>query len=282
MTTASSPLDTSASHLALIDEAAASVKARVGAVPPVLVVAGSGLGAFADRVEGAQSVGYGDLKHFPQSAVAGHAGKLVWGKVKGRPVIVMSGRKHVYEGVDVRLTVLPLRALVRAGVKTVILSNAAGGLSRQLAPGDLMLIDDHIALQHRNPLIGANIGEMGPRFPDMSAPYDRALMEIARRTAAELGIRLGEGVYLALTGPTYETQAEVQAYRTMADAVGMSTAAETIAAVHAGARVLGISAITNSHVQRTGVVTTHEEVMEIGKQVTGDFCRLVEGIIERL
>lgn len=282
MTLAVSDLDNSASHLALIDEAAAALRERVGTVPPVLVVAGSGLGAFADRLAGAKSVGYGELKHFPQSAVAGHAGKLVWGTVKGRPVVAMSGRKHVYEGVDVRSTALPLRALVRAGVKTVILSNAAGGLSRQLAPGDLMLIDDHVALQFRNPLVGANLDAMGPRFPDMSAPYDRGLMEIARRTATELGIRLREGVYLALTGPTYETQAEVQAYRTMADAVGMSTVAETIAAVHGGARVLGISAITNSHVQKTGVVTTHEEVMEIGRQVTGDFCRLVEGIVERL
>ncbi len=276
------PLDNVAEHERLIREASASVRESVGDVPRVLVVAGSGLGALADRLEDARSVGYDKLLHFPASTVTGHAGRLAWGTLGGRRVLVMSGRKHVYEGVDVRETVLPLRALIVAGVETVILSNAAGGLSRQLPPGSLMLINDHVNMQFRWPLSGTNLDSLGPRFPDMSAPYDPELMALARRTAVELGIALGEGVYLALTGPTYETQAEVGMLRIFADAVGMSTVPETLAGVHAGARMLGISAITNSHVQRTVSVTTHEEVIEVGKQVSEKFCQLVEGIIQRL
>ncbi len=275
-------LDTKEEHLAAIRECADALKARFGDIPDVLVVAGSGLGAFSERMTETDSASYDELKNFPRSTVVGHAGRLVLGRAGGRRIVLMSGRKHVYEGVDVRLTVLPLQALVMAGVKTVVLSNAAGAMNRTFRPGDLMLIEDHVNLQFRNPLVGPNLDETGPRFPDMCAPYDPGLLALARETARTEGIRLHEGVYLALTGPTYETQAEVQMYRTMADAVGMSTVAETTAAVHAGARVLGISAITNSHVLKTGVVTTHEEVMEIGKHVSDEFCRLVEGIVARL
>jgi purine-nucleoside phosphorylase len=277
-----SPFDTAANHQARIDDAADSVRERLGSVPEVLVIAGSGLGGLAARVAGAQAVSYEELRHFPKSTVVGHAGKLVWGKLADRPAVVMSGRKHVYEGVDVRETIVPLRALLRAGVKVVILSNAAGSMNRFIEPGDLMLITDHVNMQFRAPLGGANLDTMGPRFPDMSAPYDPALCDLARQAACDLGIPLREGVYIALTGPTYETQAEVGMYRQFADAVGMSTVPETLAAVHAGARVLAISAITNSHVQRKLAVTTHEEVIEIGRQVGESFCRLVEETIRRL
>ncbi|MCB2155623.1 purine-nucleoside phosphorylase [bacterium] len=277
-----SHLDDPKQHEALIKDAADSVREKVGDVPKILVVAGSGLGKFGESVEDAKSVSYDELRHFPQSTVVGHAGRLVWGKVGGKPVIVMSGRKHVYEGVDVRETVIPLRALLSLGVETVILSNAAGSVNRLFTPGDLMLINDHINNQFRNPLIGANLDSIGPRFPDMSAPYDPELMELARSTARDLGITLQEGTYLASTGPTYETQAEVQMFRSMTDAVGMSTVPENLVAVHAGARVLGISVITNSLVLKSDVVTTHEEVMETGKLVGEKFCQLVAGIIERL
>jgi purine-nucleoside phosphorylase len=180
------------------------------------------------------------------------------------------------------VTVHPLRTLLRMGTKVVILSNAAGALSRFFTPGDLMLITDHINFQFRSVLLGPNLDSIGPRFPDMSEPYDRGLQKIARDVAVEQGIVLREGVYFAVTGPSYETQAEVQMMRQMADAVGMSTAPETIAAVHAGAKVLGISAITNSLVLKTGAITTHDEVMETGRQVAATFGGLVEGIISRL
>lgn len=275
-------LDDAAQHQQLIDEAAQGIRTRLGDVPEILVVAGSGLGSLAQRLDKQGEADYGTLRHFPTSTVVGHQGRLVWGGLGGKRVLVMSGRKHVYEGVDIRLTVLPVRALVRAGVRTVILSNAAGSMNRFILPGSLMLITDHVALQFRNPLIGANLDEMGERFPDMSAPYDPELLDVARRAALELGIDLKEGTYLALTGPTYETQAEVGMYRQFGDAVGMSTVPETIAALHAGARVLGISAITNSHVMRVQQATTHDEVLEVGRQVGDKFCRLVEGIVERL
>lgn len=266
-----------------IDEAAAVLSTRLangaGGVPEVLVVAGSGLGGFAARVQGALTIPYEAVPHFPQSTVAGHAGKLVAGTVAGHRVVVMSGRKHLYEGVETRVTVRAMRALIRAGVKTVILSNAAGGMNRLFKPGDLMLINDHINAQWRFALAGPNLDQMGERFPDMSAPYDRGLLAKARAAALRIGLKLHEGVYLALSGPTYETPAEVLAYRFMADAVGMSTVAETTAAVHAGARVLGVSAITNSHVLKTGVVTSHEEVMEVGRAVGEAFGNLVEAVI---
>ncbi|MEQ8821604.1 MAG: purine-nucleoside phosphorylase [Sumerlaeia bacterium] len=276
-------LDDPAEYKRLLEEAAASVKARLGRdIPKVLVVAGSGLGAFAESVLDAQSASYDQFKHFPVSTVVGHAGKLVWGTVGGKPVLVMSGRKHLYEGVDVREATLPLRALLLAGVKTVILSNAAGALNRQFRPGDLMLIDDHINNQYRNPLMGANLDFLGPRFPDMSAPYDRDLMALTREIAVELGIALRQGTYVANMGPTYETQAEVGMLRQFADAVGMSTVPEQLVATHAGAKVLGISVITNTLVLRTDAVTTHDEVMETGRAVGETFCRLVAAVIQRL
>jgi purine-nucleoside phosphorylase len=265
----------------LVAEAAEGVVARVGKMPEILVVAGSGLGAFAGRLEGAQSAGYENFRHFPQSTVVGHAGKLVWGTVHGRGVLVMAGRKHLYEGVAVREATLPLVALVRAGVRIVILSNAAGGLDKTFTPGDLMLINDHINNQFQNPLVGRNHGD-GPRFPDMSAPYDPELMALARACALQEGIDLKEGTYIANTGPTYETQAEVGMLRMMGNAVGMSTVPEAIAAIHGGARVLGISMITNSLVLRTDAKTTHEEVMEVGIAGGDKFCRLVEAIVARL
>lgn len=271
------------SQLERIDEAAESLREALGGeVPSVAIVAGSGLGALSSHVESARSVSYSEIRHFPASTVVGHAGKLVAGKLGGRDAVVMSGRKHLYEGVEAEEAVLPVRALVRAGVRVLILSNAAGSMNRQIVPGDLMLIEDHVGLQFRNPLIGPNDDRLGPRFPDMSEPYDRELMALAREVALEQGVNLKEGVYLALSGPTYETQAEVGAYRQIADAVGMSTVPETLVALHAGARVLGISVITNSHVLRLQTLTTHDEVIEMGKSAGVAFCALVEGIVARI
>jgi len=266
----------------MLDEAAASVREKLGEIPSILVVAGSGLGGFAGTLDDAQEVSYTELKHFPASTVVGHAGKLVKGKCAGKPIIVMSGRKHLYEGVEAHEAVRALRALIHGGVKTVILSNAAGGMNMQFQVGDLMLISDHINNMNRNPLLGPNLDELGPRFPDMSNPYDRDLRQVAREAALSQGITLREGVYLGNLGPTYETQAEVRMWRQFADAVGMSTVPENLAAVHAGARVLGISLITNSLVHSTDKETTHEEVMETGRQAGEKFNHLVTEIIRRL
>ncbi len=264
-----------------IDESAAALRARFGTLPDTLVIAGSGLGSFAKRARNATTVGYGDLPHFPVSTVVGHAGTLVVGEIGGRRTCVMNGRKHLYEGVDPEVAVHPLRALLRAGVRTVIVSNAAGGLNPAFDVGDLCLLSDHFNGMFRNPLIGPNIDVLGPRFPDLSEPYSRELRALAREVARELGIILREGVYWAGTGPSYETRAEVQMLRQFADVVGMSTAPEVLVAVHAGARVLGISVVTNSLVKSTGP-TTHEEVVEVGKVSGERFSDLVEGILKRL
>lgn len=264
-----------------MDESAAALRARFGTVPDTLVIAGSGLGSFARRARNATTVGYGDLPHFPVSTVVGHAGTLVVGEIGGRRICVMNGRKHLYEGVDSSIAVHPLRSLLRAGVRTVIVSNAAGGLNPAFDVGDLCLLSDHINGMFRNPLIGPNIDAMGPRFPDMSEPYSRELRALAREVARELGITLREGVYWAGTGPSYETRAEVQMLRQFADVVGMSTAPEVLVAVQAGARVLGISVVTNSLVKSSGP-TTHEEVVEVGKVSGERFSDLVEGVLKRL
>lgn len=265
-----------------IEEASRAVVEKLGPIPSILIVAGSGLGGFAATLEDARSMGYGEIPNFPVSTVTGHAGRLVKGKCRGHEVLLMAGRKHLYEGVEATEATLPLRALLKAGVKTVILSNAAGGLNVRFDVGDLMLITDQINNMYRNPLMGGNLDDMGPRFPDMSEPYSRELAEIAREVALEEGIALREGVYIANMGPSYETQAEVQMLRQFGDVVGMSTAPETLVAIHAGARVLGITLVSNSLVQRTDVVTTHEEVMEAGQEAAGKFNLLVGGIVERL
>lgn len=271
-----------ADEMKMIEEASASVRDALGEVPSILVVAGSGLGSFADKLEGRKEVSYGQLKNFPISTVVGHAGKLVKGSIGCKDVVVMSGRKHLYEGSSAIEAVRPLRSLIRAGVKTVVLSNAAGCLNVKYGVGDLMLITDHVNNNYRNPLMGRNLDELGPRFPDMSEPYSRELQQIAREAALETGVVLREGIYVANMGPTYETQAEVQMLRFFADAVGMSTVPETTAAVHAGARVLGISLLTNSLVHRTDTVTTHEEVMEAGRAAAERFAQLVGTIIRKL
>ncbi len=271
-----------AEYEAILGESVDALRKHSGEAPEVVVVAGSGLGGFAKHVAAESQVSYDAIPHFPRATVQGHEGMLVMGKLGGKRVAVMSGRKHLYEGVDPIVAVHPLRTLLQLGAKVVILSNAAGALNRFFVPGDLMLITDHINFPFRSGLLGPNLDSMGPRFPDMSEPYDRGLQEIAREVALEQGLSLREGVYVAVTGPSYETQAEVQMLRNLADAVGMSTVPETTVAVHAGARVLGISAITNSTVLKTDTVTTHEEVMETGRRVSAAFGKLVEGIIRRI
>ena len=265
-----------------VEEAAAAVSARCGKVPDVAVVLGSGLGDFADAPVKATEVPYGDLPHWPPSSVPGHAGRLVIGEVAGKRVAVLAGRVHFYEGHPLATVVFPARVMARIGVKNIILTNAAGGINATFAEGALMVIDDHINLLGSNPLIGANDDGFGPRFPDMTEVYSKRLRGIADTVAAAKEIPLMHGIYAAMHGPSYETPAEVRFLRTIgADAVGMSTAPEAIAARHMGMQVLGVSCITNMAAGMRKPLN-HAEVMETARRVRGSFMSLLEGVIERI
>ncbi len=266
-----------------VEGTAAWLADRAGGVPDVAVVLGSGLGDFADTLGAATAFPYGDIPHWPASAVIGHAGKLVIGTLKGKRVAALSGRAHFYEGHDMRTVTFATRAVARLGVRTLILTNAAGGINLAFKPGTLMVMDDHINLLGSNPLIGPNDDRFGPRFPDMTMAYSKRLRDLADEAARERGLSLAHGVYAAVHGPSYETPAEIRYLRAIgADAVGMSTVPEAIVARHMGLEVLGISCITNP---AAGVLPTplvHDEVMEVARRVRGEFASLLEGIIERL
>ena len=264
-------------------EAATWLRARVRETPQVGVVLGSGLGAFADRVEDARRFDYRDIPHWPPAAVVGHAGTLVAGRVQDRPVVVLAGRAHVYEGHDLRTVTFPVRVLGVLGVRTLLLTNAAGGVNTSFAQGALMVVDDHLNLMGSNPLIGPNDDRFGLRFPDMTEVYSRRLRGLADAAAAEAGITIAHGVYAALHGPSYETPAEIRYLRTIgADAVGMSTVPEAIAARHMGIEVLGISCITNMAAGVLPKPLDHNEVMATARRVAGEFIMLLEGVIGRL
>jgi purine-nucleoside phosphorylase len=264
-------------------EAADWLRARKCGDADVAVVLGSGLGDFADQLAGAFSIPYGDIPHWPASRVMGHAGKLVCGTVSGRRVIALSGRVHHYEGHDLQTVTFAMRVMGRLGVPRVILTNAAGGISPNCARGALMVIDDHINLMGNNPLVGANDERFGLRFPDMTYVYSPRLRAMADDTARVAGMTIQHGVYIAVLGPSYETPAEIRAFRALgADAVGMSTAPEAIVARHMGLEVLGISCITNAAAGVFPEPLHHAEVMETAQQVKGQFIALLEGIIERL
>ena len=251
--------------------------------PTVGLILGSGLGAFADRFEKSISIDYGEIPHFPRSTVRGHAGKLVIGEVAGVACIAMQGRVHYYEGLPIREVVLPTRSLVALGASTIIVTNAAGGIREDLSPGCLMLIRDHINLIPDNPLRGPNDPRLGPRFPDMTVAYSTKLREMAHAAAAGEDIDLAEGVYAAVPGPTYETPAEVRMLQTLgADATGMSTVPEVIAARHMGASVLGISCITNKAAGKSEVTLTHDHVTTAAKQVQATFETLLVAILNEL
>lgn len=266
-----------------VELAAQVVRARSSLQPRVGLVLGSGLGFLADRAEDAVAIGYAEIPGFPVSTVAGHASRLVLGRLAGKNVVIMQGRFHYYEGYSMERLALGVRLLARLGAKTVIITNAAGGISDNLQPGDLMIIKDHINLMGSNPLIGPNLESMGPRFPDMSNAYDAGLRALARRVADKLGIAVGEGIYTAMTGPSYETPAEVRMLGAAgADAVGMSTIPEVIAAVHAGLKVLGISCISNLAAGRSDRPLSHAEVKETADGVRKTFTRLLLGILEEI
>jgi purine-nucleoside phosphorylase len=247
------------------------------------IVLGSGLGAFADGMADSFGIAYEEIPHWPATKVIGHAGRLVGGTVAGKRVVALSGRAHYYEGHDLRTVTFATRVLGRLGISTLILTNAAGGINTRFSQGALMVIDDHINLFGSNPLMGPNEDRFGPRFPDMTEVYSRRLRGIADAVAAEIALPLEHGVYVAVHGPSYETPAEIRAFRTLgADAVGMSTVPEAIVARHMGLDVLGISCISNMAAGVLPQPLHHDEVMETTRRVRGQFIALLEGIIGRL
>jgi xanthosine phosphorylase len=265
-----------------VNAAAAVLAERAPAPPRVGVVLGSGLGAVADAVEDAVVVSYGDLPGFPQPTVAGHAGQAVLGRVAGVPVAVLQGRAHLYEGGSVEALRTPVRALRAAGAQILVLTNAAGSLRPEVTPGRLMAITDHINMTGFNALAGPNDDAIGPRFPSLRDAYDPMLLQQLRDSATELGIELAEGVYLAVSGPSFETPAEIRAFGVLgADAVGMSTVHETTVARHCGLRVVGISAITNLAEGLSDAPLSHEQTLRDGERAAGDLTRLLLAFIER-
>jgi purine-nucleoside phosphorylase len=266
-----------------VDQAAADIRRRVAAFPETAIVLGSGLGDFSDTLRDAIAAPYTELPHWPASNVVGHAGRLVIGTVAGRRVAALSGRVHFYEGYDLATVVFATRVMGRLGVRHLILTNAAGGINTALTQGALMIIDDHINLMGTSPLIGANDDRFGPRFPDMSEVYSARLRNIADEAAKTRGLAVSHGVYIAVQGPSYETPAEINFFRKMgADAIGMSSVPEAIAARHMGMEVLGISCITNAAAAVGHQPIVHDDVIATGRRVRSSFISLLEGIIERL
>jgi purine-nucleoside phosphorylase len=266
-----------------VQAAAAAVRAKVKTAPQVGLILGSGLGAYADKLAGATRIDYAEIPGFPQSKVAGHKGCLVLGERSGARCVAMQGRVHMYEGHSAATVSFPARVLVALGAKVLIITNAAGGLNPAWNPGTLMLIRDHIDMLRDHPLRGPNDERLGPRFPDMTHAYPNDLRLLAKEAAATAGVKLEEGVYVAMPGPTYETPAEVKMLQTLgADATGMSTVPEAIVARHMGAQVIGISCITNHAAGITGHELSHTEVTETAARVRTTFETLLDTILAAL
>ena len=269
-----------------IDEVAKAVQARTSHRPRVSIILGSGLNDLAEAVQNPDVIPFGDLPHFPVSTVFGHAGRLVIGELEGQTVFVMQGRIHFYEGYTMAQVTLPIRVMQRLGIETMIVTNAAGGVNPDFLPGDVMLITDNLNLMGmtgHNPLMGPNYDEIGPRFPDMSQPYDHALNNLARSVAKKEKLTLREGTYAGLSGPSFEGPADLRFLRLAgADSVGMSTVPEVLVARHGGMRVLGFSGISNKANLDGSTVTTHEEVIEAGKIITPKMETLIRGVLRQL
>ena len=269
-------------------EAANYIQSQTSHKPEIGLILGSGLSPLAKEIEAPDLIPYQDIPHFPYSSVPGHAGRLVIGMLAGKSVLVMQGRTHFYEGYTTQHITLPVRVMQAMGIKTLIVTNAAGGINPNFNAGDLMLIVDHInfvGLAGNNPLRGPNLDELGPRFPSMTQPYDSGLLSLARKVANDIDITLQEGVYTFVAGPSFESPAEIRFLSLMgSDAVGMSTVPEAIVANHNGMRVLGISSITNVAVQQTesGKETTHEEVLETGQIIVPKLIKLLKGVLSNI
>ena len=264
-------------------EYASLIRERCPLVPEVALILGSGLGELGEQIENAVAVDYGTLPGFPVSTAPGHKGRFLLGTLGGKAVVCMPGRLHFYEGHSMEDVILPVRVMRMLGAKTLIATNAAGGINTSFSVGDIMLIEDHINFMGRNPLVGANDETLGCRFPDMSFAYAPELRDLAVRCAEKIGMQLCKGVYLACSGPSYETPAEIRAFRTLgADAVGMSTVPEVIAANHGGMRVLAFSLISNMAAGILRQPLTEEEVLEAGRQKGAEMQRLIVEILRNL
>jgi purine-nucleoside phosphorylase len=266
-----------------VQDAAELIRQRAALRPEVAIILGTGLGGLAGEIEVEAELPYGEIPGFPLSTVESHSGRLLLGRLGGRPVVAMQGRFHRYEGYDLGQVTFPVRVMHALGAGTLVVSNACGGMHPLWAPGDLVLLSDHINLVGDNPLVGANDDRLGPRFPDMSAPYDPALRDLARRTALELGIVLREGVYVAVAGPNLETRAEYRMLRAIgADVVGMSTVPEVIVAVHEGMRVVGFSIITDQCLPDALEPADIDRIIATAGRAEPHLTRLISTIVERL
>jgi len=269
-----------------IDEVVKAIRERTSYRPRISIILGSGLNGLADSVEKPDIIPFGDLPHFPISTVLGHAGRLIIGTLEGQSVFVMQGRIHFYEGYSMAQVTLPVRVMQRFGIEILIVTNAAGGVNPAFAAGDVMLITDNlnlIGMTGQNPLSGPNLDEIGPRFPDMSQAYDGALCDLVRSLAKKENMVLREGVYAGLSGPSFESPADLRFLHLIGtDAVGMSTVPEVIVARHGGMRVLGLSGISNKANLDGSMVTTHEEVLEAGRLITPKIEKLIRGVLRQL
>ena len=269
-----------------IDEAAQKIKTQIRVEPVVGIILGSGLNGLAESVKDAVYIPYNKLPYFPVSTVEGHVGRFVIGMLEDKPVLIMQGRIHFYEGYPMDQVILPVRVMQRLGISSMIVTNAAGGVNPDFVPGDVMLIIDHLNLMGMsglNPLMGPNLNEIGPRFPDMSQAYDREYADTARKVAGENGITLREGIYAGLSGPSFETPADLRYLRGVGtDAVGMSTVPEVTIARHGNMRVLGFSGISNKANLDGSTITTHEEVIEAGKVITPKIEKIIRGVLRGL
>ena len=276
-------IDTVEEFRAKRDEAVEFITSQTSFQPEYLVILGTGLGQLAEEIDVELTISYSDIPHFPVSTVESHAGKLIFGTLGGKPVVAMQGRFHYYEGYTMQQIVFPVRVARSLGVQTLIVSNACGGLNPNFSRGDVMLINDHINFLGDNPLIGPNDDELGPRFPDMSEPYTDRLIETAENVALEHGIKLHEGVYLAVSGPMLETKAEYRYMRQLgADVVGMSTVPEVIASVHMGLDVLGISVITDECFPDSLQPVNLDEILEAAAMAEPKMTQVIIGVLERL
>jgi purine-nucleoside phosphorylase len=269
-----------------IDRIVGIIRSKINFQPRIGVILGTGLGGLADVVKGPVVISYPDLPGWPVSTVVGHAGRLVLGELDGQPLLIMQGRAHYYEGYSMSQVTLPIRVMQRLGIEILIVTNAAGAINPDFQPGDVMLITDHLNLSGMaglNPLIGPNLDELGPRFPDMSRAYDRSLCDLARNVAMSNQIPLREGVYVCLSGPSFESPADLRFLRIAgADAVGMSTVPEVIVARHGGTKVLGFSGISNKANLDGNTITSHEEVLEAGRILVPKLEMLIRGILALL
>ncbi|ALX48006.1 purine-nucleoside phosphorylase [Lentibacillus amyloliquefaciens] len=270
-------------HHTMIKDATAYIHDKLTTSPEIGLILGSGLGVLAEEIENPVTISYKDVPHFPESTVSGHKGQLVIGDLEGKQVIAMQGRFHYYEGYSMQQVTFPVRVMKELGIDSIMITNAAGGINKQYNPGDLMLITDHINNMGDNPLLGPNDDTLGERFPDMSQVYNADYLAHAKDSAVKLELDVQEGVYVANSGPAYETPAEINMLRTLGgDAVGMSTVPEAIVSAHAGLRVLGISCISNMAAGILNQPLTHDEVIQTTARVREDFLRFVKEIIRTL